>query len=395
MKPIAVGFSIFTVALCFYVGDLNQADARLGAFYTQVLSADFAGAHDSMDQAIRLWPSNARYYDWRGYVICQNLPPHCSHGFRAALSAGDRSAALLAVADYRKALELNGRDAVAHHNLGWLEHLLGDDAGAEADWGAAVKIDPANVLFHLSYGMFLNESGNEPRAKEEFQTAVKLSPSTVDSPFFTRYRIHNQNAADSIVGAVTSTLASELGQGNDPIVEAKLGKLYLFQGDLSRAAQLLEDAASQLPNLPLVWVNLGEVRERQDSLSSAMDCYKKATYVDGTLAGPYLRMGELELRAGQKTTASEDFSRAIERWQRVKPVTAAHNSRLYVEDWQRIDDLLPTTLVWYTTPCEASRAWRGLSQLFPEKQEYASRTKTCEQLPSPHRGVGHDGGSKP
>ena len=163
-----------------------------------------------------------------------------------------------------------------------------------------------------------------------------------------------------------------------------LGKLYLFQGDLSQASQLLEDAARELPNLPLAWMNLGEVREMQGNLAAAMDCYKKANVVEASFAGPYLRMGELELRVGQKTPSSENLSHAIARWQRVNPLTAAHNSQLYLEPWQRIDDLLPTTLVWYTTPCEASRAWMGLSQLYPANRDYALRTHVCEDLPSPH-----------
>ena len=398
MKPIAVGGAIVALALCLYVGDYDRADAKLGVFYTQVLSANFIGARESIEEAIKLWPSSARYYGWRAYLTSQNLPPRCTHGLRAphsALGAADESAIHLAMADYNKALGLNSRDAVAYHNLGWLEHLLGDDAVAAMDWKAAAEVDPANAVFHLSYGMFLDEIGNKMKAKEEFQNAIELSPSTVDSPFFMRYQIRDPDSAVSVLAAVISALRRKLEQGNDPIVEAKLGKLCLSQGDLSLATSLLEDAARQLPNLSLVWMNLGEVREKQGRLVDAMDCYKRANVVDGSLAGPFLRMGELELRNSGKAAASGNFSQAIEHWQRIKPVTAAHNSRLYVDDWQRIDDLLPTTLVWYTTPCEASRAWRGLSQLYPQTPEYAARSQTCESLPSPHTFVSPSEGFKP
>jgi tetratricopeptide (TPR) repeat protein len=387
MKPLAVTVASLVLVLRFLVGNYDQADAKLDTFYAQILSTDFSGAQKTIDEAINLWPSNARYYGWRAYVVSQRLPPQCTHGSQGAgatLKTEDQSAIRLAVADYRKALELNGRDAVAHHNLGWLEHLTGDDASAARDWAEAVRIDPGNAVFHLSYGMFLEELKDTVKAKEQYQTAIELSPSIVDSQFFTRYRIRDKGGADSVIEAVTSKLEEKLGQGKDPILEARLGKLYLFQSNLLNASQMLEDAAEQLPNLPLVWMNLGEVLEKQGNLAEAMDCYRKANVVNGSLAGPYLRIGEIELRNGQKSEAAGNFSEAVQRWQRVNPITAAHNNRLYVGPRQRIDDLLPTTLVWYTTPCEASRAWMGLSQLYPARRHYLQMVHVCEDLPSPH-----------
>jgi hypothetical protein len=44
------------------------------------------------------------------------------------------------IADHRRALELNNRDAVAHLDVAWLEHLLGNDAVAGGEWREAVAI---------------------------------------------------------------------------------------------------------------------------------------------------------------------------------------------------------------------------------------------------------------
>ena len=352
-----------------------------------MLSADFSGARRSIDDAIRRWPTNARYHGWRGYLTSQNLPPTCPrgwHGKGPELKAEDRVAALQAVDDYRHALELNSRDAVAHHNLAWLEHLLGDDKAAAENWAAAVAIDPGNAVFHLSRGMFLEERGNQAEAKKEYEAAIELSPSILDSQFFARYKMRSKDASDLLVAELRGKLERKLQQGPDPILDARLGKICLFCGDLARASKLLQDASRQLPNLPLVWLNLGEVYERQGQSAEAMDDYQKAMVIDSFLAETYLRMGEIELRGGEKTAATESFMQAIQRWERVTPITAAHNSRLYVGPRQRIDDLLPTTLVWYATPCEASEAWRALAQIHPAQREYAERAHVCEELPSPH-----------
>lgn len=389
MKPIAVAVGILAVMFRFYIGNYDQADAKLEAFYKETLSADFSAARKSIDEAINLWPSNARYYGWRGYNLSQKLPSQCLHamnGTGAVLKAEDQSAIRLAIQDYRRALELNSRDGVDRHNLGWLEHLQGDDTDAAMDWEAAIAIDPDNAVFHLSYGMFLEESGNVRPARDEIEAAIELSPSILDSPFFTRYRNLNQEAADSVVAHCVTKLENKLGRTRDPILEARLGKLYQYPHNWVHSAELLQDAAKQLPNLALVWFNLGEAYRVQGDDTQAMDCYKKANVVNGSLAGPYLRMGELYLRSGQKELAIHNFRLAAGKWEHVNPITAAHNNRLYNGPRQQIDDLLPTTLVWYSTPCEASAAYRGLAQLLPGVAEYASRINTCDEIPAPHPG---------
>jgi hypothetical protein len=90
--------------------------------------------------------------------------------------------------------------------------------------------------------------------------------------------------------------------------------------------------------------------------------------------------------AGQRNSAVDNFRAAAQKWARVNPITAAHNNRLYGGPPQTIDDLLPTTLVWYSSPCEASAAYAALAELMPDNKLYAGRSQTCESLPDPHVG---------
>src|ERR1700679_3953904 len=143
---------------------------------------------------------------------------------------------------------------------------------------------------------------------------------------------------------------------------------------------MFTDAAQQLPNLPLVWLNLGELYEARGDEEQARTSYERARAIDISLASPFLRLGELSLRAGDRDGAVHDLNLAIQRWQRINPITSAHNNRLYDGPRQTIDDLLPTTLVWYVSPCEASEAWGALSQLYPQNAGSARRSRTCEEL---------------
>jgi len=387
LRTIAFAVTILCLLFCFSVGDYGRADEKLELFYRQILTADFTSACRSIDEAVLLWPTNSRYHTWSAYCYSQTLPPQCPRCFQGMSSAMievSQKSAQRAIDEYQDALHLNSRDAVAYHNLAWLEHLLGNDAGAERDFQKATILDPNNAVFHLSYGMLLEELGKQDDARGQYEFAIILSPSALDSQFFVRYRVRSPELAKALVRDCIVTLERQLRSHDDPIVEARLGKLYQNAGQKELSSRMLHDAADQLPNLPLVWLNLGENYQAAGDHEEAMHCYEKANVVDPSLAGPYLRMGELLLRQGRKADAATNFERAVQTWGRVKPVTAAHNNRLYNGPRQLIDDLLPTTLLWYVSPCEASEAYAGMAKLYPGKPELVRRSRTCEELPSPH-----------
>jgi tetratricopeptide (TPR) repeat protein len=373
----------------YMVVDYDKADSKLNLFYADMLNSDFSAARRRIDGAISLWPWNSRYYTWRGYMFGRELPFRCLDGFHGAMSVPtglDQQAARDALADYHRALELNSRDAVAYHNQAWLEHLLGDDETAAKDWHEATLLDPLNAIFHLSYGLFLQDKGQSEIGTSELEAAIELSPSILDSPFFRQYREHSPAMAKSLVARCISKMEAKLLQGSDPILEARLGKLYQFSGNFRRSVELLHDAVENLPNLALVWFNLGEAHASLGDIQNATDCYKKANVIDNTLGGPYLRMGEMYLKAGQTQLAARYLRQAAGQWERVTPFTASHNNRLYVGPRQKIDDLLPTTLLWCVTQCEISDAYRDLEELSPpnERARYRARVNSCEQIPSPH-----------
>lgn len=387
MKPVFIVVATLALLVQWPTWQHERADQKLEEFYSGMTLANFVDARERIDDAIRLWPSNARYHGWRGYWDSQQLPSQCSRtaqGKKPALSSVDQQSAHEAIAEYWTALALNGRDAVAHQNLAWLEHLLGDDGQAGENWKKSTEIDPDNAVFHLSYGMFLQENGSIDMGESQYETAIELSPSVLDSQFFVRYRAHFPDRAAALVSRCIAKIESRLQLGDDPILDARLGKMYFYERNLARAKQLLETAAQQLPNMPLVWFNLGEVHEMQGETVEAVDCYNKAKVLGSSLARIYLQIGRIDLRAGRKSEAAGNLQIALNKWQRMNPITAVQNNRLYGGPRQTIDDLLPTTLVWFVFPCEASGAWEGLSQIFPERKEYALRSHTCEQMPSPH-----------
>jgi tetratricopeptide (TPR) repeat protein len=149
LRAVAVVVALAVAAISLVFGDYDRAESDVRRFYSQVAAADFRQARKSIDEAIRLWPSNARYYGWRGYVASQELPSQCG----TPLDVKSLEQVQQAAAEYRHALELNGRDAVAHHNLGWLDHLMRQDQEARREFEQAVAIDPETAIYHLHGGI--------------------------------------------------------------------------------------------------------------------------------------------------------------------------------------------------------------------------------------------------
>ncbi len=389
LRWVALALALAMVPVSLMFGDYDRAEVHLREFYSQVSKADFDGARRSIDEAVRLWPSNARYHAWRGYAMSQNLPSQCAPA-AAGPDAKARELIAAAAAEYRRAIALNGRDAVAHHDLAWLDHLLGADREARREWEQAVALDPDTAIFQLSLGFFLEEAGENDVAQKQYVAAIELAPAILDSPFFARYRKRAPDRAEATLQLAVQETEARLGNGRDPILEARLGKFYQYRGDTARAAEMLERAKAELSGLPLAWFNLGEVFRLEGKREEAWDCYSKAQFLDGSLAGPPLRMGEMYREAGQRAQAVSNLRAATQKWARVRPVTAGHNTRLYGGAPQPIDDLLPTTLVWYASPCEASEAYAVLASLFPENDLYRTRRTTCESLPDPHFAMARD-----
>jgi tetratricopeptide (TPR) repeat protein len=84
-----------------------------------------------------------------------------------------------AIKDYRRAIELNPRDARNHHNLAMSLLETGDEAGAIAEYREAVRIDQKLAESYFNLGVILYRARKNQEAIEAFKTFLQLQP---DSP---------------------------------------------------------------------------------------------------------------------------------------------------------------------------------------------------------------------
>jgi Flp pilus assembly protein TadD len=81
-----------------------------------------------------------------------------------------------AMAHYRKALEIDPKQTMAHSNLGVLLAGQGKIAAAMEEYQKALDLDANNVAVHLNFGGMLAGLGRIEDAIPHFQSAIQIDP---------------------------------------------------------------------------------------------------------------------------------------------------------------------------------------------------------------------------
>lgn len=364
----------------------KRAEDNLPSFYSALVNGDVDEARSRIAEAARLSPGDARYAAWSAYVDGQTVPTEASECSQVAqpLTVSQREAAERAVAGYQMAAQLNQFDAQFHHNMAWLYHRLGEDQRALQEFETAVRLDRPNPILHASFGLLLESIGEVNRADGEYARAIALSPQLIDSRFFEDLKQRSAERATHVL----KTSVSLLGESDNPILEAKLGRIYAELGEKARAALLLSDPLRKLPNLPLAWANLGNLQVASGDTDVALSSYRKATALDPGLVMPNLRIAEIYRGNGSTRQALQSFQMTARNADAKLPPSVSHDFRLYHGSRQPIDSQLPTVLFRYMNSCDGPQAYEAMAELNPKARDaayYRTRARDCEFIQSPYR----------
>src|SRR5262245_12025624 len=147
-----------------------------------------------------------------------------------------------------RALEIDGRLAEAHTNLGWIKFWYEWDwGGSEKEYRRALQINPNYALAHVGYAHLLSNLGRHEEALEEVDRALKLDP------------------LDSFMGAMK-------------------GQFLFHARRYPQAVDHLHKALEVEPNFWIGQIVLGMNYEREGRYEEALEAFRKARESSGTTA---------------------------------------------------------------------------------------------------------------
>ena len=370
LAPTACAALLYAISYPAYARG-QQAERAFTSFGLRFNQGDYSAAQKEIERAVSLSPEDAYYLASRGLLSerlgQRRFDPAAFLEQRLPLSEEQLKGLEVAARFYQQSLELNPLDDGSHHNLAWLHSLLGHKEQSLRGFQRAIAIDGSVALYHISLGLLYEQQGERARAHSEYALAVRLSPGVLDSQFFRDLRHRSPGVAEGVVRESISHLEEQLGRGRSPILKGKLGKIYLHNNMLDKASALLREAVTDLPTLPRPWHNLGDVYGKQGDEAAMLECYRRATFLDGNDALAWSKLGDFHNRHNHPSEAIRSYARAVRGWMNLRSEHAGRVSRIYRAGFAISDDVVPDGFLTYCSPSpDVSKICLELARLYDE-----------------------------
>lgn len=180
----------------------------------------------------------------------------------------------MAVKEFQNVIRMEPKDPMAHGMLGRVFAKQGLLSMAVMQYNKALQLNPNSHLFNVYLGKALAQQGRTAEAVEVFKRAIELAP-----------------------GGSTAKGSRILGKAY-----ADLGKVYLQQGDLRKAMDVLTSAEENNPNDPktlhylgLLYLEQKQYKKAYDYISRALKLQPNNAEIMRDLAQCYSEKGDITM----------------------------------------------------------------------------------------------------
>jgi tetratricopeptide (TPR) repeat protein len=176
-------------------------------------------------------------------------PSGVQGGSNEALQRNNLGASLLeqgkaseAIAELRKAVELDPTYAAAYLNLAYAYDSQGQIDEAMAQYQTVIKLEPGNLFAHNNLGVLYDKKGLYQEATSEFERVLQIDPSNATA----RQNLENAKKSKGIVEEREERFAQARKEveanPNDARASYELGRLHASFGEKDEALQWLAKA---------------------------------------------------------------------------------------------------------------------------------------------------------
>jgi Flp pilus assembly protein TadD len=186
---------------------------------------------------------------------------------RAGLSTEQRAALDLALAEYRRAQELNADRPEAHLNLGILQAQLGEPLEAERAYRTALRIDPSFAPTYVNLADLYRAQHRDEEGEQILRQGLAVSPNDAALHHALGLLLVRRGRQLEAIGALGR--AAELRPEN-PHYDYVFGVALHSVHQSTRALEVLMQAHVRHPGEPEILVGLATICRERGQLASAI-----------------------------------------------------------------------------------------------------------------------------
>jgi serine/threonine-protein kinase len=285
-----------------------------------------------IDQGFALGYAGLAETYWRSYVL-SHRPEQLALGESAAKKAvrlndllaqvhvtlGQLAAArgrwVDAVAEQRRALELDPGRAEAFRELGAAHEALGEVEAAETTYRRAIELAPWYWANHNYLGVFLLGRGRHAEAEAAFRSVIELAPDNTRGHNNLAAALQRMGRREEAVAALSRSTALRPTAG----ASSNLGALLFAQGRHTEAARAMEQAVALDDGDPRLWRNLAaayywspQERERaRAAYERAAALLERDRELNPGSAATRVRLADCYAMTGRSREARAEAERAL------------------------------------------------------------------------------------
>lgn len=200
-----------------------------------------------------------------------------------------------AIAEFRKAAQLNPSSAEAHRYLSLAYRLDGRLEDAIATYQKAAEVNPEAGWPRVGLGKLYLDIGRVEEAIAEFKQATRLKPDDDEAHYYLSLTYRLDGRLEEAIEVYEEAARINLSKAWPHL---GLGDLYMYEEDAEKATTEYQRAVALEPRCVYGYERLGQAYEAQGDIEAALAQYLKAAKVAlGPETGmkPYLEKAETHI----------------------------------------------------------------------------------------------------
>lgn len=283
------------------------------------------------------WGTYQRNFVWQSEIglwedVVRKSPhkarPHNNLGKAYASAAlADKKLSRLsekAIEEYKKAIELNPRNFVAHDNLGQAYGRKGMHREAIKACREAVRLNPNYLQAYNNLGVAYNKIGMHEEAIKACLEALRIKPNYAKSYFNLGKGYEGLKEYDKAIEAFNKAWTLMPDNADIPY---NIGNEYFNKGMFGKSKEYYLTALKIKPNFVDAYYNLGVIYFNTGKYKKAVQQYRKIIEVYPAYAPAYERLGILYMEKFKDyKNALDNFKKTIMYSKNEKDATLARRS---------------------------------------------------------------------